>query len=53
MFYCIISVFVLLKCTDGDEQLLNRCIVQYHFIGDEHEVLVRPHGNSKRSESYI
>ena len=36
-----------------DEQLLNRCIVQYHFTGDEHEVLVRPHGNSKRSESYI
>ena len=53
MFYCIISVFVLLKRTDHDEHLLNRCIVQYHFTGDEHEVLVRPHGNSKRSESYI
>ena len=50
MFYCIISVFV---CTDRDDKLLNRYIVQYHFTGDEHEVLVRPHGNSKRSESYI
>lgn len=38
---------------DGDEQLLNRCIVQYHFTGEEHEVLVRPYGNSKRSEAYI
>ena len=50
MFYCIVSIFV---CIDRDEELLNRCIVQYHFTGDEHEVLVRPHGNSKRSESYI
>ena len=50
MFYCIISVFV---CTDRDEELLNKCIAQNHIIGDEHEVLVRPHGNSKRSESYI
>ena len=33
-------------------QLLNRCIVQYHFNGDEHEVSVRPHGNSRRSDPH-
>jgi len=27
--------------------------VQYHFTGDEHKILIRPHGNSKRSEPYI
>ena len=27
--------------------------MQYHFTGDEHTVLVRPHGNSKKSQSYI
>jgi len=39
---------------DADnERLLNRCIVQYHFTENEHEVLVRPHGNSKTSEPFV
>ena len=28
----------MLSDDDDDEQLINRCIVQYHFIDDEHEV---------------
>ena len=34
-------------------ELLNRCIVQYHFVSEEHEIRVRPHENSKRSYPYI
>lgn len=32
---------------------MNRAIVQYHYIGDEHAILVGPHGNSKKSQSYV
>lgn len=39
--------------TDYDENLLNRGIVQYFFMGEEHAVLTRPHGNSKKSYPYI
>ena len=53
VFHFFICICYIQTHTDGDEQLLNRCIVQYHFSGEEHEVLVRPHGNSKRSEPYV
>ena len=36
--------------TDYDNQLLKRCIVQYHFTDEEQ---VQLHGNSKQSEPYI
>lgn len=33
--------------------LPSRCIVQYWFMsGREHEVIIKPHGNSKRNKSY-
>ncbi len=33
--------------------MLNRGIVQYHFTGNEHAILVRPHGNSRRNQPYV
>ena len=52
--YHFVKFFILLIVVfSDDEQLINRCIVQYHFTDDEHEVLVRLHGNSKNSEPYV
>ena len=51
--FCTLPQFVIFGPIDSDSQLLNRSIVQYHFTGNEHEILVRPHGNSKRSEPYV
>ena len=38
---------------DHDSQLLNRCIVQYCFTVDKHEIRIWRHGNSKQLEPYI
>ena len=48
--YSLVSMYISI---DGEEQLLNRCIVQYHFNGNEHEISIRPHGNSRRSDPHI
>ena len=32
---------------------MNRAIVQYYFHGDEHAILICPHGNSKKSHPYV
>ena len=47
------SIKVYFICLDHDEALLNLALVQYVFDGKEHPVVPRPHGNSKKSLSYV
>ena len=41
------------SCTDCDGDTLTHSLVQYTFDDDEHPVSLRPHGNSKKKESFI
>ena len=42
-----------LNFIDCNQELLNLALVQYAFDGVEHSVIPRPHGNSKKGDSYI
>ena len=50
----VLLIYIMLfYTTDNNEELLNLALVQYAFDGMEHSVVPRPHGNSKKSDSYI
>ena len=38
---------------DSKGNLSSHALVQYHFQGEEHSIFVWPHGNAKKSESYV
>ena len=38
---------------DHNQDLLHLALVQYVFDGNEHSVIPQPHGNSKKSDSYV
>ena len=40
-------------CTLHYRNLISHALVQYHFQAEEHSIFVRPHGNAKKSESYV
>lgn len=42
-----------LNFIDCNQELLNLALVQYAFDGVEHSVIPRPHGSSKKGDSYI
>ena len=54
MLKCVIIVVaVYVTILDHDESLLNLALIQYVFDGEEHSVVPRPHGNSKKGLSYV
>ena len=42
-----------LSFTDCNEELLHLALVQYSFDDEEHLVIPRPHGNSKKGDSFV
>ena len=48
---CNVNVF-LYCVTDANKVRYDLCLVQYHFLGEPHELHIRPHGNSKVGRPY-
>ena len=48
-----INVIYHNNISDNNDELLHLAFVQYVFDGDEHSVIPRPHGNSKKVASYV
>ncbi len=48
------SILKCLSCyIDHQKKLVKFALIQYLFDGNEHTILVKPHGNSKKSASFV
>ena len=50
---CNVHVCCFFLNSDCDGVTLNRALVQYTFDEQEHAILLGPHGNSKKTSTYL
>ena len=49
-----LSIILIFHCyTDSSGDQLNRAFVQYSFSGKPHQILQKPHGNSKSARPFV